>query len=308
LNRAGDNVISMLAYADHNFLIYCIKNPAWRETVVNAHRTGEVSLVLSPWHFYEYGNARGHGETEALLQFAEELLPLWTLERADLQLFEFWVVWHQLWESADDPVSPIGTLAEIACVLSKVHPAQAGRITIRDFVKAFSTDDALNQIHAAISEQSKIMVSNREAYIEGRFNKSPKDQMALKHLAVLRARWEVKGAAPSRVYQRADEILREQPISTQLQCFVDWGFVRDLKCYETEGAFTEQLYRSGGLLGVNRFVDRQHASIALPYCDRFVTDDRDLRKRCEAARKTLKFPTAEVQKGEAFIESLISRA
>jgi hypothetical protein len=30
------------AYADHNFLIYCVKNQAWRHAVIQAHASGKV--------------------------------------------------------------------------------------------------------------------------------------------------------------------------------------------------------------------------------------------------------------------------
>jgi hypothetical protein len=90
-------------YADHNFLIYCIKHPHWGDAVTEAHRSGKASLVLSPWHFYEYGNARGHADTEDLIQFVEALQPQWTMERADLlmrysDLAPFaGLIWPHLW-------------------------------------------------------------------------------------------------------------------------------------------------------------------------------------------------------------------
>lgn len=70
----------MNVYVDYNFLIYCAKNPAWRRAVLDAHRSGTITVVLSAWHFYEYGNASGHPETEDLIQLAEELQPKWILE------------------------------------------------------------------------------------------------------------------------------------------------------------------------------------------------------------------------------------
>jgi hypothetical protein len=111
-------------YPNHNFLIYCIKNPAWRETVVQAHSSGKATLILSPWHFYEYGNARAYADTEDLIQFAEVLRPKWTMERADLLTFEFWVLWQEVWNGSKDAVDPIGTLAEIGAVLTKVDSSR----------------------------------------------------------------------------------------------------------------------------------------------------------------------------------------
>ena len=158
----------MNIYVDHNFLIDCIKNPEWRQAVIDAHRTGSVSIVLSPWHFYEYGNARAHADIEDLILFADELDPRWTMERADLQLFEFWVVWNQIWHSSTDIVEPVGTFSEIVAVLSKVHYLQTEKLTMRDYVTAFSGDKALEEIQAAMEEQATIAASNLKAYVERR--------------------------------------------------------------------------------------------------------------------------------------------
>ncbi len=67
---------------------------------MDAHQSGRITIVLSAWHFYEYGNASGHPETEDLIWFAEELQPQWILERGDLQHQEFIVFWNCIWGSA----------------------------------------------------------------------------------------------------------------------------------------------------------------------------------------------------------------
>jgi len=48
----------------------------------------------------------------------------------------------------------------------------------------------------------------------------------------------------------------------------------------------------------NRQLDRFHAIAALPYCDLFVTSDRELVKKTQAVRSDLKFKIAEVVSGE----------
>jgi len=54
------------------------------------------SLLCSPVHFYECGRGAAHADANELLNFTEELQPKWIIERADLQLFEFWVIWNQV--------------------------------------------------------------------------------------------------------------------------------------------------------------------------------------------------------------------
>lgn len=296
----------MNAYTDHNFLINCVQKPEWRDVVVRAHASQRASLVLSPWHFYECGNAREHGDAEELLQFAEELQPKWTMERADLLAFEFWVIWNQLWESSTEVISAIGTFTEISAVLAKVDEARVVGITIRDFVDAFSAENALDELRAAIDFQAGIAASNLEAYATGRLTKSTDELMELKHVALQRARLEVGGSNPERTFARADAILREEPIATQLECFIYWRFGRQLRCHQTEAALTLDKWENGGALSVNDFVDRQHATVALPYCDLFITDDTRLVKRCNRVKARLTFPTAAVLTGEEFIAKLQS--
>ena len=54
-------------------------------------------------------------------------------------------------------------------------------------------------------------------------------------------------------------------------------------------------------------LNRQHAIVALPFCDLFVTSDKELKRRCDAIRPKLGFAIAEVQTGEEFIQSLAPR-
>jgi hypothetical protein len=291
-------------YADHNFLIYCIKHPQWGDVVTEAHRSGKASLVLSPWHFFEYGNARAHADTEDLIRFAEALQPKWTMERADLLMYEFWIEWENICNSGRDTVDPIGTFAEIIGILAKVDPSRTTGITIRDFVNAFSAETALKDIKAALKSQEEVTASNQKAYVEGRFTKSVRDQMERVHLAVQCARLQAGGSDPDRVYALARTILQKQPIATQLEYMVFWGFPSLLKCHQVEAAFTVELYQTGAKLSQNAFVDRQHATIALPYCDYFVTSDVKLINRCHRVKAMLPFATAQVLTGDAFIALL----
>jgi len=88
--------------------------------------------------------------------------------------------------------------------------------------------------------------------------------------------------------------------------FVYWCGISLLKGYQVEHALTTQMYSTGAALNANRFVDRQHAVTALAYCDVFITDDRNLTARCEAARKEVPFKLAMIRTGADFIQSVSS--
>lgn len=294
----------MNVYADQNFLIYCAQNQAWWKKVKEANESGSVSLVLSPWHFYEFGRGATHANADELLKLAEEVQPKWIIERADLQLFEFWIVWRQVFESLADAVEPIGTFGEIAAVLSKVDEHHLQGVTMRDYVRTFSEVDAIAEVEKALAEHRNVTQSIRAEYLSRMSDKATQREMELTHLALQLARLELKAKGTDRVWRRAKELLREEPIHTKMEFFISSGLMRELKCHATEVGFAEELLMSGAVLDVNRFVDRQHASVALPYCDRFITDDADLRKRCARIAARLPFPLAEVMTGRDFLRNL----
>jgi hypothetical protein len=292
----------MNVYADFNFLINCAKEPRWRKAVVEAHQAGKITIVLSAWHFYEYGNASGHPETEDLIQFAEELQPQWILERGDLQHQEFIAHWNCIWDSAPLVFNPVCTLAQAGAILNRVSVERMSRYTVREYVQSFSAPGALNEIRAELKNQTGVAKFNLDRYEnDNRFN-AVLSLTELMYVAVQMARlYEIER---DKVYALANLMLCKQPLSTQIQCFVYWGCTEYLKAYKTEGAFTLELYSTGATLDTNRQIDRQHAIAALPYCDLFITDDGDLIKRIARVKPTLQFDTATVLRGQEFIGTL----
>jgi hypothetical protein len=289
---------------DQNFLIYCTKNPTWQRKIKEAHNSAAITVVLSPWHFYECGNGAAHSDADELLNFTEKLEPEWIIERADLQLFEFWVVWNQVWNSSKDIVEPIGTFSEIAAIVSKVDERHLRDAKMRDYVSAFSQNDALAEVKKTLENHRSVSDTIRNEYLRRRSDKPTWQEMELRHLAVQLARLELKAKGTDRVWCRADRLVHERPIRTQMEFFISSGFTRELKCHATEAAFTEELFVSGGGLDASRFVDRQHASVALPYCDRFITDDGELSRRCARITGWLPFQSATVMSGEDFLRTL----
>lgn len=295
---------STFFYADHNFLIQCVQNSMWRDLITEAHRSGEITLVMSAWHFYEFGNAWQHDDTEGLLEFAEEVGPLWIIERADLQLLEYSVVWRQVWNSSKDEVTPFCTLAEAVSILNRVGVDTMQKATLRDIVRVFSDDDVLRFIHSELAKHEGVAASIRPAYLTGKITSVVESQIDARHLAVQQARLESPHALSAQVFKRADELGHTQPIATQFEWFIKWGMMMALKSYQTERGFSMDLFDMRGKLDANRYVDRQHAATCLPFVHAFVTSDRKLRNACHRVSKTLPFPTATTISGEKFISML----
>ena len=292
----------MYVYTDHNFLLNCIGNATWRNAVINAHRSSRITVVLSAWHFYEYANGAAYPDTEDLIQFAEALEPMWILERADLQLHEFVAVWNAIWDGAPLDFNPIHSLAEASAILNRVPVERMARYTIRDYVQSFSAPGALDEIRAVMKAQTEVARSNLDSYLNDKRWSSVYPLTELMYVAVQVAR--LKSHRPATVYTVANELLRQQPIATQIECFAYWRCTELLKAYKTEVAFTLDLYPNRASLDGNRQIDRCHAIPALSYCDTFVTDDGDLTKRCIRVKPQLRFPTAKVITIADFMGSL----
>jgi hypothetical protein len=90
--------------------------------------------------------------------------------------------------------------------------------------------------------------------------------------------------------------------SEMIRFFFEFGGRDPPKAYRVEWELTHQLYRSDAELNRNRFIDRQHAVVALAFCDFLVTDDEDLQKRCAAIQRGLPFSTAAVLSEADFFE------
>ena len=294
-------LIQLNVYADQNFLIYCVKSPVWRQAVLEAHRSGRICVILSAWHFYEYGNAAAHPETAELLQFAEELQPKWILERGDLQHQEFIAVWNNVWTGAPHEFNPIRSLAQAGASLNRVPVERMTKYTITDHVRSFSAPGALDQIQKELKRQQWVAKSNLNKYVNDKRFDAILPITVVFYIAVQLAR--LREIEPDRVYALANQFMRSEPISTQIQCFVFWRCTEFLRAYLTEVAFTLDLYPNKATLDPNRMIDRQHAIVALPYCDALVTDDKDLTRRCERVKQTLRFTSANVITGQALIDS-----
>lgn len=289
-------------YLDQNFLIGCVQNLTWRKAIADAHQAGKITAVLSPWHFYEYGNASLRHDIGELINLAEDLEPKWILERGDLQHKEFIAVWNSIWSRAPFTFNPILTLSEVGASLNHVSADRMAHYSIRDYVDSFSGIGALDEIRAELKRQADISRSNQNSYVKDKIFNKVLPLTELMYVAVQLAKLqEVK---PQKIYALANQLMRNESLATQIQCFVFWKGTRLLKAYMAEVEFTLEFLAGTATLDGNRQIDRQHAIMALPYCDLMVTDDGDLLKRIGRVRGKLQFPTANVLTGQAFIDSL----
>jgi hypothetical protein len=294
----------MNAYIDHNFLINCLNRSGWRAIAINARERHDVKFVLSPWSIYEIGDAtRPH--MEELLAVAEELDPSWILERVDLQLREFVVAWNNFWNGTRAPFNPIlPTLQEVQASFLRCSLAEVQRYSVRDYAGMWHREDAAREVDVEFQRQESISSLNRVMFGDGKLTSAAKLEIRKRYVARQFVICRRVGMPLHEIYQRENWILREESLKTFIWFFVEFGGMDEMLAHGVEESLTFNQWKTEARLNPNRQLDRFHAIAALPYCDLFVTSDRELVKKTQAVRSDLKFKIAEVVSGEEFIVRL----
>jgi hypothetical protein len=293
----------MNAYIDHNFLINCLNQEGWRATAVGACGLGGVRLVLSPWSIYEIGSA-GRLHMEELLVIAEELNPSWILERVDLQLREFVVAWNDFWNGTTTQFTPILTLPEVQASFLRWPLERVAKYSIRDYAGFWQRKEAGIEADVEFRRQESISSLNRVVFGDGKLNPRATREIRKRYVARQFASSRRVGMPAHEIHQYGNWILRERKLETFISFFVEFGGMDQMVAHRVEESLTFSQWKTEARLNPNRQLDRFHAIAALPYCDIFVTSDRELAKKTQAIRNDLKFKIAEVISGEEFIERL----
>jgi hypothetical protein len=233
-----------------------------------------------------------------MVRFLEAVEPLWIPPRLNLQTLEFAAAWRLFWGHRQTlDFNPIGLLNEM--VASMGSPARSTR-DLRAAIAEFESNAVRKHMEDSLDPKHLIGAQNKADFERGRFDRGLRyttdRQFAALHIARLRG---LRLDDP-RLEQVRAGLLIDARTSVEIDFFLDFGGRTDLKAAEVEWQLTLQLYATPAQLDLNRFVDRQHAVVALPYCGVFVTDDRDLKKRCIAIQRVLPFTTAQVLTDEEF--------
>ena len=291
----------MDAYIDHNFLINCLNEKGWREIARDAVANRGVRFVLSPWSIYEIGDTTP-ARMDELLVIAEELSPSWILERVDLQLREFVVAWNDFWNGTKTPFSPIKSLEEVQASFMRYPLARMQRFTIRDYAGVWQRKEAESEADIEFRRQESISAANRVMFANGKLTTAAIREIRKRYVARQFVISRRVGRPAHEVYHFENLILGEKALSTLIWFFVEFGGMDELRAHRVEEALTFDQWRTDARLNPNRQLDRFHAVAALPYCDLFVTSDRELVKKMATIRSTLKFSIAQVISGAEFIE------
>ena len=296
-------MVDMNAYVDHNFLINCLNREGWRAIIAEACGHGGVRLVLSPWSIYEIGSA-AHLRMEELLAIVEELNPSWILERVDLQLREFVVAWNDFWNGTTTAFNPILTLSEVQASFLRFPLERVKGYSIRDFAGVWQRKDAASEADVEFRRQESISALNRIAFRDGRLTRTAIREIRKRYVARQFAISRKAGMPAHELHQYENWMLSERRLEAFISFFVEFGGMNEMPAHRVEESLTFNQWKSDARLNPNRQLDRFHAIAAVPYCDIFVTSDRELANKTQAIRSDLSFKIAEVISGDEFIERL----
>jgi hypothetical protein len=300
-------MVEMNAYIDHNFLINCLNREGWRAIIAEGCcRRGE-RLVLSPWSIYEIGSAaRPH--MEELLELVVEFSPSWILERVDLQLQEFVVAWNNFWSGMATQFNPILTLPAVHASFLRCPIERVEKYSIRDYASVWQRGEAASDADIGFRKQESISAWNRAAFGWGRLTPVAVRELRKRYVARQFLISRRPGMPSNEIHQGVNWVLDESGLETFISFFIDFGGMREMLAHRVEESLTFDQWKTSARLSANRQLDRFHAIAALPYCDLFVTSDRELLRRTDAIRGGLDFKIAEVVSGEEFIERIKTKA
>jgi hypothetical protein len=298
-----ENTLTMYVYADQNFLIRCRDTSDGKDLIIPAHKSGKATLVLSPMHFYEIGTVR-QDLCDSTIQFVDDAQPSWILERFDLLLHEFLSEWTRFWKKKPFNFSPIGDLAHAASAIHRKPRELFAGLTSRDFIEPFRDQTALQEMRDTFKMNLHAHAENSSKYVAGVITSEMLRQVEKRYVATQLARVSEKGPLQKELHERANYLLKSEPSFSEISIFVENGAVDRLKAHKVEVLMTSDRWQGEAVMKENRQIDREHAIVALAYCDVFVTGDSELRKYCEQVKVNSRFTLAKIVSIDEWIETL----
>jgi hypothetical protein len=176
--------------------------------------------------------------------------------------------------------------------------------SLRDYATVWKNPDANRESEIEFRKQESINASNRVSFANGRLTSKVVQEIRERYVARQFVIAKRAGLPHELIYQDENLILNEKRLRTFIWFFVEFGGMDGMLAHRVEESLTFNQWKTNAKLNPNRQLDRFHAIAALPYCDFFVTSDRELIKKSKAIRNDLNFKIATPLSGEEFIEWL----
>lgn len=257
-------------YVDHSVVSY----EAWWSDLKSVLSSKNLRLVLSIWNLYEIGSASDNAQKERRLTFLESFSPQWIVERRDIQRQEVeGFLWHHRFGVQTKEILAVTPSLSVVASFFTGAQIEIG-LTARKFIGQLDYDllrplrrltpDALKVWQAADSVTRKA-----------------------KEYEIFDA-W-IRPSIPTRDPD-GRALTREQQAELLMFCRQNKAaFLSECRSLAVEDALSAA--RTGDARrnpGESDGPDLQHAAIALPYCDVFLSRDRYQVWCAESAHAALK--------------------
>jgi hypothetical protein len=179
---------------------------------------------------------------------------------------------------------------------------------LRNWQDRETTPGATDPIEVVIADQKRIAAANQQSFRSGRYTRAVDNEVKHVYVARLLARQQETGPSLPDLHKRTAQILANSLCREKIKFFVECDGMADLRTWQIEARLTALHVAGQAVLNENRQVDREHACVALSYCDLFVTNDHELLSHSAQVSAGLNFRAAECLRPEALIERLSIRA
>ena len=177
-------------------------------------------------------------------------------------------------------------------------------LTPRDFIQPFRDQSSLKEFRETFEQAIVASSHNRSKQREGRITPEFLQQVEKRYVATQLARVDERGPLQKELHGRANRLLQSERSFQEISIFVENGGTDRLKAHMVEVLMTNDRWQGEAIMKENRQIDREHAIVALSYCDKFVTGDSELSKYSEQVRASSRFALAQVVSIDEWVETL----
>lgn len=262
-----------LIFCDVNFIVTAHQETeAYKQHLIELATAGTVTFVLSPMHWVEAAEDNNAARAESKANFMDALQPSWLYERISIQRKE---VADAFFRFLGIPAAPPQMATAVCNVIADLvgYPAQRNS---RDFVahlRGIGPNHPLEQSIGQAFESNRI---NGE-----RFHNRMLTQTFLRRMERLLIQRLLPTQTPAGVV--IDENSKQQ--------FLNSCQLTDFPALALETKATYDSWHLRRQMNRNNFMDQQH-TMALPYVQHFLTDDKQLRGLIGRISAGMPFPVA----------------
>jgi hypothetical protein len=271
-----------LVYCDQNFVVTAHDGSEDYKAQLRSLAAGGVArLVLSPWHWQEMAQDQSHERGTSVADFCDSLDPSWLYDRISIQRKE---ISHSLYRfvgiEAEVPVM-VGAVRDVIHDLTGKWVERASRSMVAHLRKEGGASGLMDEIlNKGFQNNQKNIAHSRAGYASPQLLK----QAERKYVELL-----LPLVTPSGL--TIDDSTKRQ--------FLDAVQISDLPAVAIEMETMKDRWSSGRQLKPNDALDQQH-TMALPYVDFFITNDKGLRKIIERVVAAIPVHTATLLNKEEF--------